>query len=815
MVWRLGLLALCLFANSAAAETNSWHDPYFGKSWELTPNGTDVLLRFEPGLTSLERTAFATRESLTLLHAYNEAYGTAVYRRSGPESIDELVDRLTGGTEVESAAPVVIDQEGFTKYYVPGQLTVQFKKDLPDAICRGRISSVGSIVLHDYWTPGYYKIDLADEANLFEEIQRWNDSADVLFSEPVYMCYDDALYVPNDPLYPDQWGLDNPGTGEWLSTADVRGPEAWDVTRGDPNVLVVIIDTGLDMVHEDLAAQVIPRNGDDWDFATGGQIPDDFGNHGTACAGISVAIQDNDLGVSGIAPHCRLMPLKINLSSGQNGNRADAINYATSRRPEFDGLVMSNSWRMSSGDFTAVEAAVENAWAGDCIILFASGNGNSSQVSYPARYDGAIAVGATSPCDERKNPSSCDGENWGSDYGAQQEVMAPGVLITTTDRTGSDGYSSGDYTSSFNGTSSACPLAAGVAALIYSVNPNLSNAEVRQILQDSSDDEVGPPNEDSPGWDMFFGYGRVNARAAVDMAGIRETFDDDMESGEDLWTTSGTGFGVDSWHLDSRRNHTEGGSLSYRCGSLGESPYSSRINAFLISPAVQMTDHNQLSFWHYIDAAEQDATTALDGGRIEITSNGGSSWEVITPLGGYTHSWGDHPGQPFEFGDPVFSGTFDWRQEVVDLSSYLGETIQFRFHFGTRNLVAAGEGGEGWYIDDVVVETLDPASAPGTMSADGLLVSPNFPNPFQEVTEIEFRLEEASEVRVEVVDAAGRRVQSRQLGIHDRGLHQTTITATDDTGQPLPTGVYFYSVETSGGRFVHSMTVLRSASTAR
>ena len=212
------------------------------------------------------------------------------------------------------------------------------------------------------------------------------------------------------------------------------------------------------------------------------------------------------------------MPLRINLSSGQNQNRADAINYAVSRRPEFAGMVISCSWRMSSGDFTAVEDAVINAYNNDVVILFATGNYNTS-IDYPAKYPETIAVGASSQCDERKSYTSCDGETWwGSNYGSEIDVVAPGVDIYTTDIGGSAGYSSGDYYSSFNGTSAACPHAAGVAALILSANSYLSNHMVRTILHMTSEDQVGPPGEDTPGWDEYMGFGRVNANQAVMMA---------------------------------------------------------------------------------------------------------------------------------------------------------------------------------------------------------------------------------------------------------------------------------------------------------
>jgi subtilisin family serine protease len=268
----------------------------------------------------------------------------------------------------------------------------------------------------------------------------------------------------------------------------------------------------MDMDHPDLQPNLLDRNGDDWDFSSSGFIPHDGLGHGTKVCGIAVAVQDNEIGVSGIAPGCRIMPLKISGLPGQNQDRADAINYATGRRPEFSGLVINGSWGMSAGDFTAVEAACQNAWDNDVVLCFASGNDNVAQIEFPAAYATTIAVGASSPCDERKSPTSCDGETWwGSHYGDELDVVAPGVKIYTTKLGGgSDGF--------FAGTSASSPLAAGICALIWSANPTLANAEVRQILRDSAEDQVGPPEEDGPGWDPYMGYGRVNARLALELA---------------------------------------------------------------------------------------------------------------------------------------------------------------------------------------------------------------------------------------------------------------------------------------------------------
>ena len=147
----------------------------------------------------------------------------------------------------------------------------------------------------------------------------------------------------------------------------------------------------------------------------------------------------------------------------------------------------------------AIDYAVDNG----TVIFAASGNDNANSISYPSGYANCISVGALSPCNERKNISSCDGENyWGSNYGNGLDFLSPGVRIHTT-------TASGGYTSTFNGTSSACPLAAGVAGLILSVDPSLSPDAVRTIMQISAVD-IG-----IDGYDVETGHGRVNVFNAL------------------------------------------------------------------------------------------------------------------------------------------------------------------------------------------------------------------------------------------------------------------------------------------------------------
>lgn len=794
-LWMLAVLG-CIAAGTALAESfdGTWTDPRFKKEWRLTESREEVLVVYEPAATDLDRELLAGAYDLEPHRPFDRATRTEVFRLR-PEGrfrdAGSLVSALLGEVVVRSAVPAVIDQEGFTKYYVPGEVTVQFRRDLSHEACVTRVRQAGSFVLQDHWTPGYYTISVPEGESVFAAVRAWAADANVVFSEPSYMLYDDELHTPNDPLFGQQWHLNNTGQTGGVVGADVDAQLAWDICKGDPNVIVAVIDTGMDLNHEDLRGNLLERNGEDWDFASADGSPDDEGDHGTACSGIAVAVQDNGIGVSGIAPLCRVMPLRVSLQSGQNQNRADAINYAASRRADFTGLVMSCSWRMSAGDFTAVQNAIVHADSMDCVMVFASGNDNGA-VNYPARYPETIACGASSPCDERKSYTSCDGESfWGSNYGPELDVISPGVIITTTDRTGNAGYGTGNYVNNFNGTSSATPLAAGICALIWSANPSLTAHEVRAILEQTAEDQVGPQNEDAPGWDPYFGWGRVNAFRAVQQAAVVTDFEDDMESGAGGWTHQALS-GLDPWHLSQRRNHTPDGLTSYHCGDSLGGDYSMRTSAALTSPAIRLQPDSWLSFYHWIDAYAPNDTTAGDGARIELSTDNGVTWTRVDPVvGGYDHVWRSfYP--IFPTGSPVWSGHADWRQVVCDLSAYEGNVVKFRFRFGARGQEPTGE---GWYIDDVDLLYMDPAGVTQSIDIGRLLrVEHASPNPFSRQAAIRYSVSPGASASVEILDLAGRCVMRRDLGFVPEGTHEVLWDGTDGRGATVPEGIYFYRI---------------------
>jgi len=309
-----------------------------------------------------------------------------------------------------------------------------------------------------------------------------------------------------------QWSLNNIGQNGGRVNADIDAPQAWLMETGDSSVVVAVIDEGVDLSHPDLVANLVGGY-DATDQPTGdtagGPEPGSDDAHGTACAGIIAAVAGNGIGGTGIAPGVSIMPVRIAYGFGGGWWTFDSwiaagINWAWMNGAD----VLSNSWGggwPSDTITSAIQAATNNG----SVVLFSSGNDNGP-VSYPATRKEVIAVGATSPCDQRKSPKSCDGEYWwGSNKGKQLDVVAPGVLIPTTDISGADGYSSGDYVMDFNGTSSACPHAAGVVALMLSANPSLTVRQVKKKLYKSADD-LGPA-----GWDKNTGHGRVNARKAV------------------------------------------------------------------------------------------------------------------------------------------------------------------------------------------------------------------------------------------------------------------------------------------------------------
>ena len=272
---------------------------------------------------------------------------------------------------------------------------------------------------------------------------------------------------------------------------------AWDITTGDPSVVIAILDTGVDLDHPDLVNNIVSG----YNFVNDSLPPDDEFDHGTPCAGIAAASINNDIGIAGVCPECSIMSVKV-LNDDGSGDWAiisEGIVWASDHGADVISL------SLGGGQYQEVlESAVNYSVANGSVTIAASGNINTNMDFYPASYDQCIAVGAMSPCCERKQGvNSCDAEpGWGSTYGDQIDFVAPGVRIfATAKRAG--------YWTDFNGTSSACPHVAGIAGLMLSKNPYLNPDTIREMLRVSADD-IG-----EPGYDIETGYGKVNAYESI------------------------------------------------------------------------------------------------------------------------------------------------------------------------------------------------------------------------------------------------------------------------------------------------------------
>lgn len=354
---------------------------------------------------------------------------------------------------------------------------------------------------HQHNLHQFYTITFESAVEIDEIIAKLSEISGVMEVFPNYKM--EAFTVPNDPYFDDQWAHENHGqavssSGGLVGTddCDTDTDLAWDISQGSPEITIAILDTGVDGGHSEFSGRMAPG----YDFVNNDTNASDDHGHGTSCAGIAAAEGNNGSGIAGVTWLCKIMPVKV-LDSGGSGDSqtiAEAVQWAS------DNGANVISMSLGGGGYESIfENAINYATENGTVVFAASGNDNSSTILYPAAYENCIAVGALSPCNERKNTSSCDGENWwGSNYGNGLDFLSPGVRIHTTSM-------GGGYTTTFNGTSSACPHAAGIGGLVLSVAPFLMVSEVRQIMQATCDDLS------SSGWDSQTGHGRLNAYQAL------------------------------------------------------------------------------------------------------------------------------------------------------------------------------------------------------------------------------------------------------------------------------------------------------------
>jgi len=410
-----------------------------------------------------------------------------------------------------------VPQPGAT--FRPGRMLVRFANGATSLERTAALQAAGgATVRHEYRiVPGLCLVDLPAGMTVESALQSVNGQPGVLYAEPDYEAQALAT-IPNDPSFAQLWGMNNTGQGGGTPDADIDAPEAWDTATGSERVVVAVIDTGVDYTHADLAANIwtnpgeIPGNGLDddgngfvddvhgYDFINNDGDPMDDMNpiyHGTHCAGTIGAVGNNGVGVAGVCWNVRIMALKFLGASG-SGDTSDAVR-AVEYAVLMGARLTSNSWG-GGGATQSLRDAIAAAGAAGQLFIAAAGNSNRDNdltPLYPTGYDcdNIISVMATDSNDVRAS-FSC--------YGATTvDIAAPGVGIYSC--------KAGNAYQSLSGTSMATPHVAGAAALLLSVDPALTWAEIKAILLDTADRKASLTK-------LCVSEGRLNIAAAVERA---------------------------------------------------------------------------------------------------------------------------------------------------------------------------------------------------------------------------------------------------------------------------------------------------------
>ncbi len=403
-------------------------------------------------------------------------------------------------------------------------LTVKLRPELSPAEAEDKLRRAGlEIVRQLRFAANLYEVSVAEGGDALDAANQLHEDEEVVYAEPVMIEHVPQRLTPTDPNYGSQWQWNNSGAGGGTAGADISAEAAWDITLGE-GARVAVIDNGFDVDHEDLAAGVGGRSGYFQGAGSANFVQGPAGypgsSHGTFCAGMAAARHNNGDGGCGAAPRAELLLVASLIDQvGTQVTLARAVAYCADPSQETAaadpgegadviscslGPSRAADWTLQSVLEDAIEFAVADGRGGrGTTIFWATSNGNvavgrDQVVSHPS----VIAVGRSTRNDQEDDSAS----------GPELDFLAPGVDVYSTRP--NDGYGTS------TGTSFATPCAAGVGTLMVSAYPDVRWAELRQMMRDTCD-KVGGAVYDADGHNDDYGFGRVNAEAAVTEAARR------------------------------------------------------------------------------------------------------------------------------------------------------------------------------------------------------------------------------------------------------------------------------------------------------
>jgi len=368
--------------------------------------------------------------------------------------------------------------------YASNKLIVKFNDTINIAQANEIKNTLGVVKTETIKLTGAQIWTLSGKTSVETAIATYRNSSTFKYIEPDYIVTKAATF-PNDPGFPQQWALHN------TNDADIDAPEAWDIQTGNPNLVIGVIDTGVDYNHPDLVGNIWTNPGeiagdgidndnngyiDDirgWDFAYNDNNPSDVDGHGTHVSGTIAGKGNNGVGVTGVAWNAKIMPLKFlnDSGSGSTSNAILAINYATAK-----GVKLTNNSWGGGGYSQALYDAINAAGQQGALFIAAAGNdSNNTDITpaYPASYNLANIISVAST-------TNTDSLSYFSNYGLTSvDLGAPGSNIYSTLPNNSYG--------TYSGTSMASPHVAGAAALVWSQNPTWTAQQVKNTLMNTGD----------------------------------------------------------------------------------------------------------------------------------------------------------------------------------------------------------------------------------------------------------------------------------------------------------------------------------------